>query len=173
MKRHQIRKLIPGNISDAQLRAAVAALNLPVDDDLSYGEQETKWIIDSFKKAAPEPDAGEPTAPAGATGATDATAALNLTRQTIAASTDALQNQALSFATRIQEGDRALAKQVAGFLANRPNQFAIMLAQEIQAMVATPETVDFIDVELATMPSLELPSLSGDSVAVAALGMAR
>lgn len=55
MKRHQIRKLIPGNISDAQLRAAIAALNLPVDDDLSYGEQETKWIIDSFKKVAAAP----------------------------------------------------------------------------------------------------------------------
>ena len=54
MKRHQIRKLIPGNITDAQLRAAISALNLPVEDDLSYGEQETKWIIDSFKKAAPE-----------------------------------------------------------------------------------------------------------------------
>ncbi len=115
-----------------------------------------------------------PQAPRTEQPAPDAADALALTRQAVTQSTHTLQNQALSLATRIQEGDRALAKQIAGFLANRPNQFSVMLAQEIQSLMGTPETAEmpeFIDVSVAEAPALTLPSV--DSTAVAALGMAR
>ena len=169
MKRHQIKRVIcntVSTVSDAQIRQAIADLGFPTEDGHDYDAEQVRQIIAQFNRPA---GAGEPPAPPQST---DASAALTLTRQTIAASTNSLQSQALSFANRIQEGDRQLARQVAGFLANRPNQFAIMLSEEIQALMGSPETVDFIDVELATMPSLELPSV-GDSAAALALGMAR
>jgi hypothetical protein len=40
--------------TDAQLRKAIADLNLPVEDDLDYGDAETKQIIQRIKGSKPE-----------------------------------------------------------------------------------------------------------------------
>uniref|UniRef100_A0A832M1K6 Uncharacterized protein n=1 Tax=Oscillatoriales cyanobacterium SpSt-402 TaxID=2282168 RepID=A0A832M1K6_9CYAN len=49
MKRHQIRRMIPGNVSDAQLRRAIADLGLPADDDHSYSDEEARQILNQFR----------------------------------------------------------------------------------------------------------------------------
>lgn len=50
MKRHQIRRMIPGNVSDAQLRKAIADLGIPSDDNYDYNDDQAKQIISQFKK---------------------------------------------------------------------------------------------------------------------------
>jgi len=49
MKRHQIRRMIPGNISDAQLRRAIADLGLPADDNHDYSDEESRQILNQFR----------------------------------------------------------------------------------------------------------------------------
>ncbi len=155
MKRHQIKRVICNTVvtvTDAQLRQAIADLNLPTEDGHDYDAEQVRAIINQFKS----PTAGEPTAAAS----TDASSALTMTKGAIAASTNSLQQQALNFADRIQTGDRQLAKQLAGYLKDRPNRFAVMLAEEIHALTEPAQTPDFIDVSWGEMPALELPSVS-------------
>ncbi len=49
MKRHQIRRMVPGTVSDAQLRRAISDLGLPADDDPHYSDENTKAILSQFK----------------------------------------------------------------------------------------------------------------------------
>lgn len=49
MKRHQIRRLIPGTVSDAQLRRAIADLGLPADDNHDYSDENARAILNQFK----------------------------------------------------------------------------------------------------------------------------
>jgi len=48
MRRHQIRRLIPSPVSDAQLRRAIADLGLPADDTHDYREEEARQILNQF-----------------------------------------------------------------------------------------------------------------------------
>ncbi len=55
MKRHQIRQMLGREVcTDAQLRKAIAELNLPVEDDLDYGDRETQAIVQKFKGNQPK-----------------------------------------------------------------------------------------------------------------------
>jgi hypothetical protein len=55
MKRHQIRQMLGRDrCTDAQLRKAIADLNLPIEDDLDYGDAETKRIIQKIKGSQPD-----------------------------------------------------------------------------------------------------------------------
>lgn len=88
-----------------------------------------------------------------------------LTKQTLSASTSALTGQVKALATRMDESDLTLAKQLAGYVADRPQRFTVMFAQELQALmepIQEPQT--FIDVELA---AVEMPDLLGDFLAIA------
>lgn len=49
MKRHQIRRMIPGNVSDAQLRRAIADVGLPADDNHDYSDEEARQILNQFR----------------------------------------------------------------------------------------------------------------------------
>ena len=49
MKRHPIRRMIPGTVSDAQWRREIADLGLPADDDHPYSDENTKAILSQFK----------------------------------------------------------------------------------------------------------------------------
>lgn len=49
MKRHQIRRMMPGNVSDAQLRRAIADLGLPADDNHDYSDEEARQILNQFR----------------------------------------------------------------------------------------------------------------------------
>ncbi|MBM0745450.1 hypothetical protein JOY44_28930 [Phormidium sp. CLA17] len=61
MKRHQIRRMIPGTVSDAQLRRAIADLGLPTDDDHRYSDENTKAILNQFKTPPVEARGIDPT----------------------------------------------------------------------------------------------------------------
>lgn len=54
MKRHQIRRMIPGNVSDAQLRRAIAELGLPADDNHDYSAEEARQLCNQFRAPRPE-----------------------------------------------------------------------------------------------------------------------
>lgn len=49
MKRHQIRRMIPGNVSDAQLRRAITDLGLPADDNHDYSDEDSRQILNQFR----------------------------------------------------------------------------------------------------------------------------
>jgi len=53
MKRHQIRRMISVNVSDAQLRRAIADLGLPADDNHTYTEEESRQILNQFRLQQP------------------------------------------------------------------------------------------------------------------------
>lgn len=107
----------------------------------------------SQTKPAPTPET-IPTASAAA-----------LTKQAIASSSDALTGQIRALATRMDESDRTLARQLAGYVAERPQRFTLLFAQELAALTAPMENQTFIDVELA---AVELPDLRGDFLSIAA-----
>ena len=48
MKRHPIRRMIPGTVSDAQLRREIADLGIPADND-HYSDENTKALLSQFK----------------------------------------------------------------------------------------------------------------------------
>lgn len=49
MKRHQIRRMIPGTVSDAQVRRAIGDLGLPADDNHDYSDDEARQILNQFR----------------------------------------------------------------------------------------------------------------------------
>lgn len=53
MKRHQIRRMIPNAVSDAQLRRAIADLGLPADDNHAYSDDEARQILNQFRGQHP------------------------------------------------------------------------------------------------------------------------
>ncbi len=51
MKRHQIRRMIATNPSDAQMRKAIADLGLPTDDNYDYSDEQAKQILNQFRRS--------------------------------------------------------------------------------------------------------------------------
>lgn len=101
--------------------------------------------------------------------AADASEALALTKHTVAASTSALQKQAMGFAEKIQTSDMALADQLADFLIDRPQRFKVMLANAIATKLHQAETeAEFIDLDIAEPVTVKLPQ-AHHTAAVAAL----
>jgi hypothetical protein len=49
MKRNQIRQMLSKSVTDAQLRRAISALELPTTDDTDYTDEQAKFIIDQFR----------------------------------------------------------------------------------------------------------------------------
>ena len=88
-----------------------------------------------------------------------------LTKQAIASSSDALTGQVKALAVRMDESDRSLARQLAGYVAERPQRFTLMFAQELAALTAPIQQATFIDVELA---EVTIPDLRGDFLSIAA-----
>jgi len=65
----------------------------------------------------------------------------------------------------MDESDRTLARQLAGYVAERPQRFTLMFAQELAALTAPIQQATFVDVELA---AVEMPDLRGDFLSIAA-----
>lgn len=50
MKRHQVRRMLAGSVTDAQIRRVITELGLPSADDHSYNDEEARQIISQFRK---------------------------------------------------------------------------------------------------------------------------
>jgi hypothetical protein len=152
MKRHQIRRMIPGNISDAQLRKAISDLGLPSADDHNYEDEHVKQLLNQFKK---------PQQPQSAPLPTDDSKAL--TKQVLGQSTDALTGQIKALANRMDNSDMNLARQLAEYVVERPQRFTVMFAQELSALTA-PQEQTFVEADLV---EVEIPDLRADFMAIA------
>ena len=152
MKRNQIRRMIPGNVSDAQVRRAITDLGLPSADDHDYEDEHVKQILNQFKK---------PQQPQSAPLPTDDSRAL--TKQVLGQSTDALTGQVKALASRMDSSDRTLARQLAEYVVERPQRFTVMFAQELSALVA-PQEQSFVGADLV---EVEIPDLRSEFMAIA------
>ncbi len=70
-------------------------------------------------------------------------------------STDTLQQQVQALVNKMDASDRALAQQLAGYVAARPSRFTQMFAAELSAALM-PETGAFIDVDVFEAPAVDL-----------------
>ena len=157
MKRHQIKRVICNTIefvSDAQVRKAIADLGFPTEDGHDYDADQVRQIIHQFKPAANSEDSDR----AGATLPTDESRAL--TKHLISQSHATLTSQVQQLATRMDENDLELARQLAHHVATRPQRFSILFAQQLQALLQPIETEPpmFVDVELG---AVDFPELNG------------
>lgn len=74
------------------------------------------------------------------------------TREALAHSSQALGEQVQGLVQRMDASDRQLARQLAGYVANRPNRFKQLLASELDALMnPAPEFVDVAVFEPASV----------------------
>jgi hypothetical protein len=144
MKRHQIRRMIPGNVSDAQLRKAISDLGLPSADDHNYEDEHVKQLLNQFKQPQQAQSAPLPTDDSKA-----------LTKNILGQSTDALSGQIKALANRMDSSDRNLARQLAEYVVDRPQRFTVMFAQELSALVS-PQEQTFVEADLVEVEVSDL-----------------
>lgn len=72
--------------------------------------------------------------------------------QALSQSSELLAMQVQGLVDKIDAGDRALARQLAEYVSDRPNRFTLMFAQEL-AQQSQPST--FVDVEAVATPVVE------------------
>jgi hypothetical protein len=173
MNKSQIRLLLEKeSIKVSTTRIGEVAVSLGVESaGDSYGEQDTKMILDSiradYQKAKDLKQPAQPEAPQSPQHPplpTDESRAL--IKQTMGQSSEALTGQVQALTGRMDASDRTLAQQLAVYVADRPNRFTVMFAQELKALMAPqqkqPQT--FVDVELGVV---EMPDLMGNFRAIA------
>jgi len=84
-----------------------------------------------------------------------ATEARNITKQALSQSNDALTQQVQALVNKMDASDRNLARQLAGYIADRPTRFTQIFAAELQAAM-NPQESAFIDVEAFQEPTIDL-----------------
>lgn len=112
MKRHQIRRLIPSPVSDAQIRRAIADLGLPADDTHDYSDDQAKQILNQFSG---HPTAGkgdrhtQTTQTAHTSGIQDQTSLADRTQQQLARIQTSLNQIATDRSTAVEQVSDTLA----------------------------------------------------------------
>lgn len=75
------------------------------------------------------------------------TEARTSTKQALTESSDSLTKQVQALVDKMDTSDRTLARQLAGYVADRPSRFTQMLAGELRTALA-PQEETFVDVEV-------------------------
>ncbi len=164
MNKTHIRLLLDKEgIKVSTVRIGETAVSLGFGDNLErrYTDSEAKQIMDTIRGQWAEKQAAPPQQPpqdAPNPLPTDESRAL--AKHLVTQSSQALTSQIQSLATRMDENDLELARQLAHHVATRPQRFSILFAQQLQALMqpveAEPPT--FVDVELG---AVDFPELNG------------
>lgn len=171
MNKPQIRLMLEKEgIRTSNNRIGDVAVSLGFGDNISYtySDEEARQILEAIRqdyqakqqqqKVEENSTSTSPPLP------TDDSRAL--TKQVIAQSTDTLMSQVKALASRMDQSDRTLARQLAEYVVERPQRFTVMFAEELNALMApvqeSPQT--FIDADLV---EIEMPDLRSDFMAIA------